>query len=72
MLRKRVIYFKFRKDKTGGAQESARLVGDGCLVACFFDDWQDLFEFAEVFQYGDASLGDGEDYAAFADGAFFD
>ena len=42
------------------------------VVAGFFDDGEYLFEFSEVFEYGYASLGDGEDYSAFSDGAFFD
>jgi len=48
------------------------LVWYGCLVAGFFDYREYLFEFSEVFEYGYASLSDGEDYSAFAYGAFFD
>ena len=50
------------------------LVWYGCLIlaSCFLDNGQDLFEFAEVFEYGYAPLCDGKDYPAFAYGAFFD
>jgi hypothetical protein len=64
---------KFREKRIGlGGLGEKGLVWDGGLASGFFDDRQDLLEFAEVFEYCYASLCDCEDCAGFADCAFFD
>jgi hypothetical protein len=55
--------------KTGACAATSER--DWNAVSCFFDYWQHLFEFSEVFEDGYASLGYGEYCSVFSNGSYF-
>jgi len=58
--------------KAGGMEPCLRLEWNWHSGSCLFYDGQDLFQFSEVLQHGNASLGYGVDYSTLAHISFFD